>query len=422
MKPLLFVAALAVAAVFAAPASSEPPASPYIVVLADGASSQAVAREHARSAGAEISHVYGHALAGYAARLTPAGLAAVRSDARVRYVTPDREVRLAAQVLPTGVDRIDGELSSTLAGNGSGSVDVDVAVLDTGVDSDHPDLNVTGGVSCIQGAGDFADGNGHGTHVAGTIAAKDDAVGVVGVAPGARIWAARVLNAAGFGSFASVICGVDWATGTRLDANPGNDIEVANMSLSGGGSDDGNCGEDNDDAFHAAICNSTDAGITYAVAAGNAARDFRTSVPAAYDEVLTVTALSDFDGQPGALGSPTCRSDEDDTFANFSNFATLKDDQDHTIAGPGVCILSTWKNGSYNTISGTSMATPHLAGTAALCIADGCGTSPNQVIQKLRRDAEGYNERGDTGYGFIGDPLRPVSGKYFGFLVRAGLY
>jgi subtilisin len=243
-------------------------------------------------------------------------------------VTSDREVRLAAQVLPTGVDRIDGELSSTLAGNGSGSVNVDVAVLDTGVDSDHPDLDVAGGVSGTQGAGDFEDGNGHGTHVAGTIA----------------------------------------------------------------------------------------------VAAGNATRDFRTSVPAAYDEVLTVTAVSDFDGQPGALSSPTCRSDEDDTFANFSNFATLKDDQDHTIAGPGVCILSTWKNGSYNTISGTSMATPHLAGTAGLCIANGCGASPTQVIQKLRRDAEGYNERGDTGYGFVSDPLRPVSGKYFGFLVRAGLY
>jgi subtilisin len=422
VKALIFVAAVAVAAFLAARASSEPSANPYVVVLVDGANSRAVALDHARSAGAEISHVYGHALVGYAARLTPTGLAAVRNDTRVRYVTPDRDVRLAAQVLPTGVDRIDGELSSTLAGNGSGSVDVDVAVLDTGVDSDHADLNVAGGVACIQGAGDFEDGNGHGTHVAGTIAAKDDAVGVVGVAPGARIWAARVLNAAGSGSFASLICGIDWATGTRLDADLGNDIEVGNMSLSGGGSDDGNCGEDNNDALHAAICRSTDAGITYVVAAGNLARDFRSRVPAAYDEVLTVTALSDFDGQPGVLGSPTCRSDEDDTFANFSNFATLRDDQEHTIAGPGVCILSTWKNGSYNTISGTSMSTPHLAGTAALCIADGCGASPSQVIQKLRRDAEGYNERGDTGYGFIGDPLRPVSGEYFGFLVRAGLY
>jgi subtilisin len=422
MKPLVFAAALVAAAVVAAPASSEPPASSYIVVLADGANSPAVARAHARSAGAEVSHVYRHALTGYAARLTAAALAAVRADARVRYVTPDREVRLAAQMLPTGVDRIDGDVSSTLAGNGSGSVDVDVAVLDTGVDSDHPDLNVAGGVSCTSGAGDFEDGNGHGTHVAGTIAAKDDAVGVVGVAPGARIWAARVLNAGGFGSFAGIICGVDWVTGTRTDADPGNDIEVANMSLSGGGSDDGDCGADNGDAMHAAICNSVAAGVTYAVAAGNQATDLQSRVPAAYDEVLTVTAVSDFDGKPGALGSPTCRSDEDDTFANFSNFATLKSDQAHTIAGPGVCILSTWKNGGYNTISGTSMATPHLAGTAALCIASGCGANPAGVIQKLRRDAQAYNERTNTGYGFLGDPLRPVSGKYFGFLVRAGLY
>jgi subtilisin len=422
MKPLLFVAALVGAAILAGPAPSQPSASSYVVVLADGASAQRVAREHARTAGAEVSHVYRHALTGYAARLTPAGLAAVRSDSRVRYVTSDRDVHLVAQVLPTGVDRIDADLSSTLAGNGSGSVNVDVAVLDTGVDSDHPDLNVAGGIGCLQGAGEFEDGNGHGTHVSGTIGAKDDGAGVVGVAPGARIWAARVLNAAGSGSFASVICGVDWATGTRLDADPTNDIEVANMSLSGGGADDGNCGADSGDALHAAICNSVDAGVTYAVAAGNAARDFRTSVPAAYDEVLTVTAVSDFDGKPGALGSPTCRADEDDTFANFSNFATLASDRDHTIAGPGVCILSTWKNGGFNTISGTSMATPHVAGTAALCIAGGCGSSPEGVMRKLLRDAEAHNARTDTGYGFVGDPLRPVSGKYFGFLVRAGLY
>jgi subtilisin len=422
MKPLLFVGALVVAAALAGPASSGPPASPYIVVLADGANSRAVANEHTRSAGAEVSHVYGHAVKGYAARLTPAGLAAVRADARVRYATPDREVQLDAQELPTGVDRIDADVSSTLAGNGSGSVNVNVAVLDTGVDSDHPDLNVAGGIGCVQGSGEFEDGHGHGTHVAGTIGAKDDSVGVVGVAPGARIWAARVLNAAGFGSFASVICGIDWATGTRLDSDPTNDIAVANMSLGGGGADDGDCGASNGDALHAAICNSVEAGVTYAVAAGNAARDFRTSVPAAYDEVLTVTAVSDFDGEPGALGSPTCRTDEDDTFANFSNFATLRPDRDHTIAGPGVCILSTWKNGGYNTISGTSMATPHVAGTAALCIAVGCGASPDAVMRKLLRDADTYNTRTDTGYGFVGDPLRPVSGRYFGFLLRAGLY
>jgi subtilisin family serine protease len=325
-------------------------------------------------------------------------------------------------VLPTGVDRIDGELSSTVAGNGTGSVDVDVVVLDTGVDSDHPDLNVAGGVNCAPGPGRFDDGNGHGTHVAGTIAAKDDGVGVVGVAPGARIWAARVLNSARFGSFAGIICGIDWATGTRLDEDPTNDVDVANMSLSGGGSDDGECGADSGDAFHAAICRSVAAGVTFVVAAGNQAIDLQRRVPAAYDEVLTATAVSDFDGKPGGVGAPTCRTDEDDTFANFSNFATLKSDRDHTIAAPGVCILSTWKNGGYETISGTSMATPHVAGTAALCIAGGCGSSPSQVMQKLRRDAQAYNTRTDTGYGFLGDPLRPVSGKYFGFLLRAGGY
>jgi subtilisin family serine protease len=251
--------------------------------------------------------------------------------------------------------------------------------------------------------------------VSGTIAAKDDGIGVVGVVPGARLWAVQVLNAAGFGSFASVICGVDWVTAHAAELG----IKVANMSLSGGGSDDGNCGLTNGDPFHQAICNSVAAGVTYAVAAGNAAGDEARRVPAAYDEALTVTAVADFDGKPGGLGSPTCRADEDDSNANFSNFAVSTADQAHTIAGPGVCILSTWKNGGYNTISGTSMASPHFAGTAALCIAGPCfGMTPNQVMAKLRVDAAAQ----PASYGFAGDPNSPSGTRYYGHLVYAGGY
>jgi subtilisin family serine protease len=121
------------------------------------------------------------------------------------------------------------------------------------------------------------------------------------------------------------------------------------------------------------------AGVTYAVAAGNSADDAANHVPAAYDEVITVSALADFDGKPGGLGSPTCRADEDDTFANFSNFGP-----DIDLIAPGVCILSTWKRGAYNTISGTSMATPHVTGAAALYLSGHGGASPEQVKTALQ--------------------------------------
>ncbi|HVM12680.1 MAG TPA: S8 family peptidase [Actinomycetota bacterium] len=342
-----------------------------MVVLHEGADAEEVARGHAAAHGATVDHVYRHALRGYAARMSGAAARRVASDARVRSVTPDRVVRASAQTLPTGIDRVDAEASSTQAGNGSGSVGVDVAVLDSGIDTKHRDLNVVGGKNCSTGKS-YADGNGHGTHVAGTIAAKDDANGVVGVAPGARLWAVRVLNNSGSGSWSSVICGVDWVT-----ANKGT-IEVANMSLGGSGSEPAATGCSTGDALHDAICRSVAAGVTYVVAAGNESKDSKNAVPAAYDEVITVSALADFDGNPGGLAAPTCRTDEDDTFGSFSNFGA-----DVDLIAPGVCILSTWKGGGYDTISGTSMASPHVAGGAALYKAANPGASPAQVQTAL---------------------------------------
>jgi subtilisin len=363
----------ALAAVFPASATAAPgqvvPGS-YIVTLRAG-DPGAVAGDHGRRYGAAVDHVYRNALRGYAAHMSAAAARRVAADDRVASVMPDQAVSIDAQTLPTGIDRIDGELSSAVSGDGAGAVNVDIAILDTGIDATHPDLTVVGGVNCSTG-GSFQDGNGHGTHVAGTAAAKDDDTGVVGVAPGARLHAARVLNNAGSGSFASVICGIDWVTARAAT------IEVANMSLSGGGRDTG-C---NGDPFHAAICASVKAGITYAVAAGNQSVDAATRVPASYDEVITVSALADFDGQPGGLGSPTCRTDEDDTFANFSNFGA-----DIDLIAPGVCILSTWKNRSYNTISGTSMATPHVTGAAALYKSTRASAPPIAVKTALRNAA-----------------------------------
>ncbi len=217
------------------------------------------------------------------------------------------------------------------------------------------------------------DGNGHGTHVAGTIGALDNTVGVVGMAPGARIWPVRVLDNRGSGTYSAIVCGIDYVTAHA------DEIEVANMSLGGGGADDGNCGNSNNDAMHRAICNSVAAGITYVVAAGNETDDSANHVPAAYDEVITVSALADFNGLPGGGAAATCRSDVDDTFASFSNYGA-----DVDIIAPGVCINSTWKGGGYSTISGTSMASPHVAGGAALYAANNPSAAPAQVKSALQ--------------------------------------
>jgi subtilisin family serine protease len=367
----------------------------YIVVFQDTvADPSSKARGLARANGLTLKHTYEHALKGFAAVIPPARLDRIKADPDVAFVEQDTEVSIAAQTLPTGINRIDGELSSTVSGNGSGSVDVDVAVIDTGIDIDHPDLNVVGGRNCSRGRS-YDDGNGHGTHVAGTIAAKDDGNGVVGVAPGARLWAVRVLDNSGSGTTSSVICGIDWVTANAST------IEVANMSLGGSGSDS-NCG--GNDSYHNAICNSVNAGVTYVVAAGNSAADANGFRPATYAEVITVSALADFDGIGGGLGAATCRADEDDTFANFSNYGS-----DVDIIAPGVCILSTWKGGGYNTISGTSMASPHVAGAAALYKASNPGASPVQVQNALISAATfDWDNRDDRDS--IKEPLLNVSG------------
>ncbi len=350
--------------------------SSYIVVLDNDASARSLATAHADRFGFSTGHVYTSALQGYSATMSAATASALEALPTVQWVQKDTAVATTAQTTPTGINRADADLSPTAKINGVDErVNVDVAVIDTGADLDHPDLNIyrAGAKNCSLLSVTAEDLHGHGTHVSGTVGAIDNGNGVVGMAPGARIWPVKVLSDAGTGLNSDVICGIDYVTANASK------IEVANMSLGGGGTDDQNCGNSNNDAMHKAICRSVAAGITYVVAAGNDSEDASNSTPAAYDEVITVSALADFNGLPGGGAPSTCRSDVDDTFANFSNYGA-----DVDIIAPGVCINSTWMAGGYNTISGTSMASPHVAGGAALYKALNPAATPAQVKAALQ--------------------------------------
>ncbi len=249
----------------------------------------------------------------------------------------------------------------------------------------HPDLNVVGGVNCsTSDRSAWQDQNGHGTHVAGTVAAIDNTTGVVGVAPGARIWAVRILNADGYGLLSWYVCGLDWILAQRdpLDASLPR-IEAVNMSVAKTGSDDRNCGLTNKDVLHQAICRLYKGGITVVAAAANESGSAAGYVPAAYNEVITVSALADTDGKSGGLGGNRCFSwgtyDVDDTFADFSNFGS-----DVDIIAPGKCIWSTIRGPSYGYSSGTSMAAPAVTGAVALYKASRPRATPSEVRASLR--------------------------------------
>lgn len=408
--------------------SASGPGADYIVVYHDSVDPETRTNELERTHQFSTTFRYSSAIKGFAAHLSPEGVARIRHEAGVRFVSPDRTVQAVGtaplapgEFVPTGVRRMGAATTSTA----HQASNVNVAVIDTGIDLGHPDLNAVSGKNCVRSRSQAQDDNGHGTHVSGTIAAKNNGSGVVGVAPGTKLYAVKVLNSQGSGTWSQIICGIDWVTKNATALN----IKVASMSLGGSGSNDNNCGNTNGDAMHSAICRSTNAGVTYVVAAGNSATDFANFAPASYPEVLTVTAMSDSDGAPGAAGGPpTCRTGEaDDRYASFSNYAVADTEVNHAIAGAGVCIYSTWLNHSYNTISGTSMATPHVSGIVALCMGNGgpagpcSGSTPAEVIQKIRSDAQGHTT--SANYGFTGDPKNaPVGGRYFGYLAWAGAY
>lgn len=363
----------------------------YIIVFKEGVTNvPAVASQMAGAHGLGILHVYEHALRGFAATVPAARLGALQADPRVQYIEQDQVFTTFAQSMPTGINRIDADLNAKAKIDGSDErVNADVAIIDTGIDLDHPDLNVYKNVTFVRGTRSGDDDHGHGTHVAGTVAALYNGIGVVGVAPGARLWAVKVLNKNGSGFTSDIIKGVDYVTANASE------IEVANMSLGGG----------NSTSLNDAIKNSANKGVVYAVAAGNSATDAANTSPANSPDVLCVSAIADFNGQCGGGAAATCRSDVDDTFADFSNYGSVVD-----IAAPGVCILSTWKDGTYSTISGTSMASPHVAGAAALYLVgrtkptDGAGAKAvrDAIIQAGIPQTQSC--QGDGNGGFTGDP------------------
>ena len=291
---------------------------------------------------------------------------ALQRQPGIAYVEDDVVLYAFEQSTPWGVDRIDADLAWPGGNTGAG---VDVAILDTGIDSDHPDLAVIDGVN-YSGSVDkdgstnpahWKDGHGHGTHCAGIVAALNNDVGVVGVAPGARLHAVKVLADTGLGYTSDVIQGLDWCAA--------NHVHVASMSLGGGGS------KSLENACDAAFA----AGVLLVAAAGNYSGPV--GYPAAYPSVIAVSA-----------------TDDKDKLASFSNFGP-----EIELAAPGVRIYSTYKDGSYTYMSGTSMACPHVTGAAALVWASGAASNV-AVSDKLTSSAEDIGSPGrdpNFGYGLV---------------------
>lgn len=348
----------------------------YIVVFEDSVEHPAsLAGAQVEQRNGKLGFVYRYALNGYSAELPTQAVAGLRRDPRVKYVAADGEARPAAQTTPTGISRTFATANKALDIDGVDDVRIaaNIAVIDTGVDYTHPDLNVVARTDCSNGTEKEAkcvdssgtDTIGHGTHVAGIAGAIDNGSGVVGTAPGVQIWAVKVLGT-GTNYTSEIIAGIEWVTAKRKDEDPNNNIDVINMSLE--------CPGCEAKPYDEAITKAVEAGVVVVVAAGNKETDAKNTAPANSPNAITVSALADSDGLPGGKGPSSCTDDfpgahvtrslTDDTKASFSNYGATVD-----IAAPGVCILSTYPGNQYKKTSGTSMAAPHVAGAAAMLAA-----------------------------------------------------
>lgn len=305
-----------------------------------------------------------------AARMAPQAAEALARHPQVNYVEPDGPVFAEGQVVPWGIDRVFGEeeyyFSSWGDSNGSG---IGVAILDTGIDEHHEDLSgLSGGTNTIDNTHWGKDGHGHGTHVAGTIAALDNEKGVVGVSPGVNLYAVKVLSDSGSGTVSSVVAGIEWAS-----KNKG--IQVVNMSLG-----TGTHSQSLEDACNAAY----GLGQILVSSAGNSGnssgRGDTVTYPAKYKSVIAVAASTDSDRR-----------------ASFSSTGP-----DVELIAPGAGILSTIPGNAYGTKSGTSMASPHVAGAVALLWAAATGLTNQDIRTILQETAEDLGlSANHQGYGLV---------------------
>jgi subtilisin family serine protease len=344
----LVAAASLSGAAHASPIASHSEASHgYIVVLKNAPdlklkpmSSQAAA--FSARYGGRVTHVYQRALSGYAAQMTSTQARLLAADPRVARVEPSKTFRATAAPASWGLDRVDQrdlplDQSYSVAEKAS---NVTAYIIDTGIRTTHQDFGgrATSGIDAVDNDEDATDCNGHGTHVAGTVGGSE-----YGIAKGVKLTAVRVLDCEGSGSTEQVIAGIDWVT--QHAQKPA----VANMSLGGGLSE----------SLDEAVQRSVASGVTYAVAAGNSNADACQESPARVPEVLTVGA-----------------SDEADARTSFSNFGTCVD-----VFAPGMNITSAWAESDTATevLPGTSMASPHVAGAAALYLAGHPEAAPQEV-------------------------------------------
>ncbi len=387
----------------------------YIVVVKKSCVPEEIIKEY----GIEEFYIYRKVLNGFILyNATEELVNALMKNPDIEYLEQDMIVRANVQTIPNGISRIEADATSV-----SGNVDVDIAIIDTGIDTDHPDLNVhTSGIHYWReyvrnrwrpfSDNDFDDDNGHGTHCAGTAAAIDNNIGVVGVAPGARVWGVKVLDEDGSGFISDIVRGLDWVS------ERSSSIEIASMSLGGRGYSA---------SLRTAVQDCVSEGIVVVVAAGNDSRDiygrdgnFGTNdddTPASFPEAMTISALCDTDGQPGGLGNSNYYGD-DDSFAEFSNYSqSVVSNNPVTSSGaaidlilPGVNVYSTSPGGNYQYMSGTSMATPHAAGLVAMYIAEnGRATNATGVYsirQALINGGEGMYTS-DNGLESDSDPEDP---------------